>query len=127
MYSAEQIKPVAPSSRKWYLTALLLWAVLCLVQERGNRSKMAEEEKAETVCPSVSEAETRVRPGLSADRRHVLQEASRNPEAAVAILSPAVQYPRCSGPLPGPAELPVPLLLGRRPSAARPSAAARPR
>lgn len=54
MYSAEQIKPVAPSSQKWYLTASLLWAVLCLVQERGNRSKMAEEEKAETVCPRVS-------------------------------------------------------------------------
>lgn len=49
MYSAEQIKPVAPFSQKSYLTASLLWAVLCLVKERGNRSKMAEEEKAETV------------------------------------------------------------------------------
>lgn len=54
MHSDEQNKPVAASSQKQYLTASLLWAVLCLVKERGNRSKMAEEGKAETVRPRVS-------------------------------------------------------------------------
>lgn len=53
MRSAEQNKPVAASSQKRYLTASLLWAVLCLIKETGNRSKMAEEERVETLHPRV--------------------------------------------------------------------------